>query len=89
MLSITKKISERLQFDEVEQRSVVLQDGTYSQVPYVGPIRIEFGNRSGICCAFVHGTHPHLGAVHVNETDFKIQPHDRRSKSVVSHVALV
>lgn len=81
MLSITKKISERLQLAELEKRSVVLQDGSYGLVPYVGPIRIDFGNNSHICCAFVIGNHSHLGAVHLNELDFKIQPPDRRSRT--------
>ena len=81
MLSITQKISERLELAEIEKRSVVLQDGSFKEVPYVGPIRIDFGNWSRVCCAFVLGTHPHLGAVHVNETNFKIETPDRVSRA--------
>ncbi len=83
MLSITQKIAAHLQFAEIEKRAVVLQDGNYAQVPYVGPIKIDFDNRSHICCAFVIGSHPHLGAVHVNEMDFRIQPPDKRSRAVI------
>jgi len=82
MLSITEKIFDRLQLSEIEKRSVVLEDGSYTEVPYAGPVRIDFGNWTRICCAFVLGEHPHLGAVHINETDFKIQTPDRKSRLI-------
>ena len=86
MLSVTKKIAEHLQFTEIEKRAVLLQDGSYTKVPYVGPIKIDFENLSHICCAFVIGNHPHLGAVHVNEIDFKIEPPDRKSRARINLV---
>jgi len=82
MLSITERIAEKLEFPELEKRTVVMKDGAYEQVPYVGPVKIDFGNWSRFCCAFVLGLHPHLGAVHIDDTEFAVGNCDHKTTAV-------
>jgi clan AA aspartic protease len=74
MMSITETIVIQLQLDELEKRSVTIADGTIRQVPFVGPIRIDFENRFCFTGAFVLGNEPLLGAVPMEEMDLIVQP---------------
>ena len=74
MMSITETIVIQLQLDELEKRSVTIADGTTRQVPFVGPIRIDFENRFCFTGAFVLGNEPLLGAVPMEEMDLVVHP---------------
>jgi len=74
MMSITKTISIQLELDELEKRSVTIADGSTRQVPFVGPIRIDFENRFCFTGAFVLGNESLLGAVPMEEMDLVVNP---------------
>ena len=77
MLSISQKIANLLQLKELEKRWIITDEGKKMIVPYVGPIRMDFEERSCFACAFVLGEEPMLGAVRLSEADFifhKCQP---------------
>ncbi len=74
MMSITETIVIQLQLDELEKRSVTIADGSIRQVPFVGPVRIDFENRFCFTGAFVLGNEPLLGAVPMEEMDLVVQP---------------
>lgn len=74
MMSITETLCIQLQLDELEKRSVTIADGSIKQVPFVGPIRIDFGNRFCFTGAFVLGNEPLLGAVPMEEMDLIVHP---------------
>jgi clan AA aspartic protease len=74
MMSITETMCIQLQLDELEKRSVTIADGSIKQVPFVGPIRIDFGNRFCFTGAFVLGNEALLGAVPMEEMDLIVHP---------------
>ena len=82
MMSITETIVIQLELEELEKRSVIPNafgtDGSIRQVPFVGPIRIDFGNRFCFTGAFVLGNEPLLGAVPMEEMDLVVQPSKQR-----------
>ena len=69
-----RTISIQLQLDELEKRSVTIADGSTRQVPFVGPIRIDFENRFCFTGAFVLGNESLLGAVPMEEMDLVVNP---------------
>ena len=74
MMSITETISIQLKLEELEKRAVTIADGSIKQVPFVGPIRIDFENRFCFTGAFVLGNEPLLGAVPMEEMDLIVHP---------------
>ncbi len=74
LMSITETLSIQLQLEELENRMVTIADGSTKQVPFVGPIRIDFGNRFCFTGAFVLGNEPLLGAVPMEEMDLVVNP---------------
>jgi len=74
MMSITETITIQLQLDELEKRTVTIADGSIRQVPFVGPIRIDFENRFCFTGAFVLGNESLLGAVPMEEMDLIVNP---------------
>ena len=74
MMSITETIVVQLRLDELEKRSVTIADGSIRQVPFVGPIRIDFENRFCFTGAFVLGNECLLGAVPMEEMDLVVHP---------------
>ena len=74
MMSITETMAIQLKLDELEKRTVTIADGSHRQVPFVGPIRIDFENRFCFTGAFVLGNEPLLGAVPMEEMDLIVNP---------------
>lgn len=74
MMSITETVVVQLRLDELEKRSVTIADGSIRQVPFVGPIRIDFENRFCFTGAFVLGNECLLGAVPMEEMDLVVHP---------------
>ena len=74
MMSITEAHSIQLKLEELEKRNVTIADGTIKQVPFVGPIRIDFEDRFCFTGAFVLGNEALLGAVPMEEMDLIVNP---------------
>ncbi len=62
-LCIPQHVALQLQLSELEKREVTLADGSKHALPYVGPIHLTFGNRSGFMGAMVLGDEVLLGAI--------------------------
>ena len=73
-LCIPENIRIQLDLEEAEQRVVTTADGKRRTVPYVGPVRIRFGNRSCFTGAFVMGEQVLLGAIPLEDMDLVINP---------------
>lgn len=57
-----------------DKREVTTADGKKHLVPYVGPIKVNFENRSCFVGALVIGDEPLLGAVPMEDMDLVIHP---------------
>jgi clan AA aspartic protease len=70
----------RLQLDlEVEdEKEVTLADGRRRMVPYVGPVKVVFKNRTAYVGAIVMGEEVLLGAIPMEDMDLIVLPQDRR-----------
>ena len=76
-LCIPEHVALQLQLAELEKRDVTLADGSKRALPYVGPIHLRFGNRSGFMGAMVLGDEVLLGAIPVEDLDLVVQPASR------------
>ena len=74
MLCIPEHIRLQLALEEREKREVTTADGKKHLVPYVGPILVEFENRSSFVGALVIGDSVLLGAVPIEDMDLVIVP---------------
>ena len=80
-LCIPRHVALRLQLEVLEKREVALEDGSRLAVPYVGPIHLRFGNRSGYMGAMVFGDEVLLGAIPMEELDLVVH-HGSRAVTV-------
>jgi clan AA aspartic protease len=71
---IPEHISIQLGLSELEKREVVLADASSKLVPYVGPIQIQFENRTCFVGALVMGDQTLLGAIPMEDMDLIIHP---------------
>ena len=76
-LCIPKHIQIQLDLDKVEDREVTLADGSQKLVPYVGPVMINFMNRSGFTGALVLGDEALIGAIPMEDMDLVVIPSSR------------
>ena len=76
-LCIPDHIRIQLDLDKVEDREVTLADGSKKLVPYVGPIMINFMNRSGFTGALVLGDEALIGAIPMEDMDLVVIPSSR------------
>lgn len=76
-LVISEHLKLQLQLDEIDQKEVILADGTRKLVPYVGPIEIRFKNRTGFAGALVMGDQVLLGAIPMEDMDLVVIPKTR------------
>ncbi len=79
-LCIPPELAARLQLhlDEGEWRKATMADGTMREVPYVGPVKVSFGNRSCYGGTLVMGDEVLLGAVQMEDLDLIVVPAHRR-----------
>ena len=56
---------------------MTLADGRLARVPYVGPVELRFGNRTGFTGALVMGEQPLLGAIPMEDMDLVVVPKTR------------
>ena len=71
-LCIPEHIAVQLNLEEIEKREVTTADGKHIAVPYVGPIQINFENRTCFTGALVLGDSVLLGAVPMEDMDLVV-----------------
>ena len=76
-LCVPEHVAIQLQLEELEKREVTLADGKKMLVPYVGPIKLSFANRSCFTGALVLGNEPLLGVVPMEDMDLVVHPSQR------------
>ncbi len=77
-LCLPARIVAQLKLEELEQREVTLADGGRHRVPYVGPVKVGFGQRGCFTGAFVLGERVLVGAIPLEDMDLVIDPARRR-----------
>ncbi|MCW3125699.1 MAG: hypothetical protein JWO03_1357 [Bacteroidetes bacterium] len=78
MLFIPQSVAHQLELEELDKRPVTIADGSSHQVPYVGPIRVDFENRFCFVGALVIGDETLLGAVPMEDMDLVVHPATQR-----------
>ena len=73
-LCIPETVAIQLKLGETEKREVMLANGTVTSVPYVGPIKISFENRTCYVGAMVMGEQTLLGAIPMEDMDLVVHP---------------
>ena len=73
-LYIPEHIRLQLALEPIEKREVTTADGQSHIVPYVGPLQIEFENRTCFTGALVIGDSVLMGAVPMEDMDLVINP---------------
>ncbi len=76
-LCIPQHVALQLGLGELEKREVTLADGSRHVLPYVGPVHLRFGNRSGFMGAMVLGDEVLLGAIPMEDLDLVVHPATR------------
>jgi len=73
-LCLPQHLALQLQLDEIERRDVVTADGREHSIPYVGPVRVRFDNRSSFAGALVLGDSVLMGAIQMEDMDLVVHP---------------
>jgi len=81
MLCIPEHVALQLNLSTESVREVSVADGRSIKVPYVGPIRVDFGKRFCYVGALVLGDEVLLGAVPMEDMDLVVNP-SRRTVTV-------
>lgn len=76
-LCLPGEVASRLDLEELEQRTVTVADGSTRLVPYAGPVKTVFGNRSCYTGAMVLGDEVLLGAIPMDDIDLVVRPFTR------------
>jgi len=71
-LCIPEHIAIQLNLEEIEKREVTTADGKHIAVSYVGPIQINFENRTCFTGALILGDSVLLGAVPMEDMDLVV-----------------
>ena len=74
MLCIPEHVAVQLDLEMESMREVTVADGRSQQVPYVGPIKVKFGERFCYVGALVLGDEVLLGAVPMEDMDLVVNP---------------
>jgi clan AA aspartic protease len=77
-LCIPEHIRLQLDLKPIGKREVTTADGKSHIVPYVGPVQIEFENRSCFTGALVIGDSVLMGTVPMEDMDLVINPSTRK-----------
>ena len=64
----------QLELEKLENREVTTANGKKHIVPYLGPLKIEFDNRSCYAGALVIGNEVLLGAIQMEDMDLIVHP---------------
>jgi clan AA aspartic protease len=73
-LCIPEHLQIQLRPEEIDQKEVVLADGSRQLAPYVGPVEVRFKNRVGFAGALVLGDQVLLGAIPMEDLDLVVLP---------------
>ena len=73
-LCIPEHLSIQLKLKTLEEREVVIADGSKKLCKYVGPVKVNFENRQCFVGALVLGTTTLLGAIPIEDMDLGIHP---------------
>jgi len=73
-LCIPEHVALQLELTEKEKREVTLADGSKRISSYVGPVELQFGNRSCFVGAMVLGDEVLLGAIPMEDMDLIVRP---------------
>ena len=73
-LCIPEHLSIQLKLETSEEREVTLADRSKKKVPYVGPIQMEYMNRTGFTGALVMGDQALIGAIPMEDMDLVVIP---------------
>ena len=73
-MCIPESVRAKLDLEVIDTRPVVLADGSYRNVPYVGPIEVRFRERVACLGALVMGEEVLLGAYPLEEMDLIVVP---------------
>jgi len=76
-LCVPQHVYLQLGLDVLQEREVKLADGSCVCVPYVGPVLVQFKNRTGVMGALVLGDEVLLGAIPMEDMDLVVNPRDR------------
>ena len=74
MLCIPEHIALQLNLETESTREVTVADGRRRNVPYVGPVKVGFGQRFCYVGALVLGDEVLLGAVPMEDMDLVVNP---------------
>lgn len=78
MLCIPEHFALQLHLETESMREVSVADGRSMNVPYVGPIKVSFGQRFCYVGALVLGDEVLLGAVPMEDMDLVVNPGRRK-----------
>ncbi len=73
-LCIPQHIALQLNLKQLEEREVIIADGSRKMVPYVGPVKVTFKNRNCFTGAMVLGDAVLLGAIPMEDMDLIVIP---------------
>lgn len=73
-LCIPEHFAIQLQLQEIEKREVTTADERRHVVPYVGPVQVQFANRTCFTGALVIGESVLMGAVPMEDMDLVVSP---------------
>ena len=73
-LCIPEHIALQLKLKQLEEREVIIPDGSRRMVPYVGPVKVTFKNRNCFTGAMVLGEEVLLGAIPMEDMDLVVIP---------------
>jgi clan AA aspartic protease len=74
MLCIPEHLALQLRLEKHSEREVTVADGRSMTVPYVGPVKVTFGDRLCFVGALVMGDDVLLGAVPMEDMDLIVHP---------------
>jgi len=73
-LVLPQHVATQLQLATLETREATTADGSSHTVPYAGPVKVNFENRSCFVGAIIMGNEVLLGAVPMEDMDLIVQP---------------
>jgi clan AA aspartic protease len=76
-LCVPEYVAIQLNLETLEQREVTSADGRRRRCDYVGPVKIQFGNRACFRGALVFGDSVLLGAISMEDMDLIVHPASR------------
>ena len=76
-LCIPKHLALQLKLTTLEEREVTLADGSHQLIPYAGPVKVTFSNRTAFVGVMVMGDEVLLGVIPMEDMDVIIHPATR------------